>query len=51
MFHRPLARLEVDPVVHANVIADYVLARLGGAVDLPVPSLPVNFIPGETLRL
>ena len=51
VFHRPLARLEVDPVVHANVIADYVLARLGGAVDLPVPSLPVNFIPGETLRI
>ena len=49
VFHRPLARMEVDPVVHGNIIADDVLMRLGGTMTAPAPALPVTFIPGKTL--
>ena len=49
VFHRPLTRLELDPIEHGNVIADYVLARLAGKTPQTVPKLPVTFFPGETL--
>ena len=51
VFHRPLARLEFDPVLHGDIIADYVLAQLAGKAPQAVPKLPVTFFPGETLTL
>ncbi len=49
VFHRPLARLEYDPVAHGSVIADYLLAYLAGKAPKTVPKLHVAFFPGETL--
>ena len=49
VFHRSLARLELNPVAHGNVIADYVLAKLDGKPPPSVPKLPISFFPGETL--